>query len=236
LTDAERAEILAAIKDKKFRDFVFALQQTGCRPSEDARLTAADVRLDLGVWVLDRHKAAKKTGKPRVVYLNEIMLELSRSLVAMRPDARYSRASSSAGLSGVMLSGPDSGGCGRNYRTSSTSSATTSATRTRQTPSSTACPRRRWPNCCDTTRSEWSNSITGTWARRWTQCEERPSGRRKAVARTANGPRQCDTNFGVSDVDVTDTSRTFCLSPSSAASCIQIWRKTIRTFRSGWTT
>ena len=86
LTDAERGEILGAIKDKKFRDFVFALQQTGCRPSEVARLTAADVNLELGVWVLDRHKAAKRTGEPRVVYLNEVMLELSRTLVAKRPE------------------------------------------------------------------------------------------------------------------------------------------------------
>lgn len=86
LTDAERAEILATIKDEKFRDFVFALQQTGCRPSEVARLMAADVNLKLGVWVLDRHKAAKLTGKPRLVYLNEVMLELSRTLVAKRPE------------------------------------------------------------------------------------------------------------------------------------------------------
>ena len=83
---AERSEILATIKDKRFRDFVFALQQTGCRPSEVARLTAADVRIDLGVWVLDRHKAAKKTGKARVVYLNAAMLEMSRTLVASCPN------------------------------------------------------------------------------------------------------------------------------------------------------
>jgi integrase len=86
LTDHERAEILAAIKDKKFRNFVFALQQTGCRPSEVARLTAANVNLDLGVWVMDQHKAAKKTGRPRIVYLNAVMLELSRKLVVERPE------------------------------------------------------------------------------------------------------------------------------------------------------
>lgn len=85
LTDAEQAEILEAIPDQQFRDFFFALQQTGCRPSEVARVTAADVHLDLGVWVLDQHKAAKRTGRPRVVYLNAAMLEMSRTLVAERP-------------------------------------------------------------------------------------------------------------------------------------------------------
>lgn len=86
LTDAEKTEILAAIRDNKFRDFVFALMQTGCRPSEVAGLTAADVHLDLGIWMLDRHKTAKRTGKPRVVYLNPAMLELSRKLVVKRPE------------------------------------------------------------------------------------------------------------------------------------------------------
>jgi integrase len=86
LTEAERDEILAAIKDQKFRDFVFALQQTGCRPSEVARLTAADVNLELGVWVLAKHKAATHTQRPRVVYLNPVMLEMSRTLVAKRPE------------------------------------------------------------------------------------------------------------------------------------------------------
>jgi integrase len=84
-TPAEQTEILAAIKDTNFRDFVFALQQTGCRPSEVARLTAANVNLDLGIWVFDQHKTAKRIQKPRVVYLNPTMLELSRKLVSERP-------------------------------------------------------------------------------------------------------------------------------------------------------
>jgi integrase/recombinase XerD len=86
LSAEERAEILATIPDRNFRDFVFALQQTGCRPSEVARVTAANVNLNLGVWVFERHKAAAKTGKPRVVYLNPAMLELSKRLVEERPE------------------------------------------------------------------------------------------------------------------------------------------------------
>lgn len=48
-------------------------------------MTAADVNLDLGVWVIDRHKTGKKTGKPRVIYLCPEMVELSRRLVTERP-------------------------------------------------------------------------------------------------------------------------------------------------------
>lgn len=86
LTEAERAEIVAAIPDQKFRDFFFALSQTGCRPSEVAGVTAADVNLDLGIWVLAKHKTAKTTDKPRVIYLNEAMLAITRDLVAKRPE------------------------------------------------------------------------------------------------------------------------------------------------------
>jgi integrase len=85
LTVTERDEILTAVHDRQFREFLTALYQTGCRPSEVARVTAADVNLELGVWVLHKHKAATRTGKPRVVYLTPEMVELSRRLVAERP-------------------------------------------------------------------------------------------------------------------------------------------------------
>jgi integrase len=86
LSREEREKILAAIPDQAFKDFVTALQATGCRPSEVARVTAADVNLDLGVWTLTQHKTAKKTGRPRVVYLTPVIVELTRRLVATYPD------------------------------------------------------------------------------------------------------------------------------------------------------
>ncbi len=82
----ELAEILATIRDRQFREFMQALLETGCRPSEVARVTAANVNLGLGVWVFGEHKTAKKTRKPRVVYLTPAMVELSRKLVALYPD------------------------------------------------------------------------------------------------------------------------------------------------------
>ncbi|MBA4067166.1 MAG: site-specific integrase [Isosphaera sp.] len=86
VSPAERAEVLAAVKDRNFREYLTALYLTGCRPSEVARVTAGEVNLDLGVWVLEAHKTAKRTGKPRVVYLSPEMVELSRRLAAERPE------------------------------------------------------------------------------------------------------------------------------------------------------
>jgi integrase len=69
LSPEERAEILAAIKDEPFRRFVETMIETGCRPGEVASVTATDIDLARGVWVLKAHKTAKKTRKPRVTYL-----------------------------------------------------------------------------------------------------------------------------------------------------------------------
>ncbi len=85
LTDAERREILAAIRDKPFRQFVTAMQETGARPGEVRKLTAAQVDLERGLWVLGRHKTYEKTGKVRVVYLTPEMKALSEELVALHP-------------------------------------------------------------------------------------------------------------------------------------------------------
>jgi integrase len=85
LKKTECEEILGAIKDSSFREFVFAMMETGCRPSEVARVTAADVDLALGVWVLKKHKTSKKTGRERVVYLTPGMFDLSRVLIDRHP-------------------------------------------------------------------------------------------------------------------------------------------------------
>src|SRR5262249_61067884 len=82
LSHKERQEVMTAIRDQAFRDFVFALQETGCRPSEVARVTATHVNLELGVWVFADHKTFKKTGKPRIVYLTPAMMELTERLMA----------------------------------------------------------------------------------------------------------------------------------------------------------
>jgi integrase len=86
LTPDERKLILDSIRDEPFRQFVTALSLTGCRPGEVARVTAADVDLAKGLWVLHQHKTAKKTGKPRLVYLSPDATSLTRQLVEQHPE------------------------------------------------------------------------------------------------------------------------------------------------------
>ena len=85
LSKAELDEIFGAIRDRQFRDFVRAMAETDYRPSEVSRVTAAEVDLALGVWRFAERKTAKRTQKPRVVYLTPAMVELTERLVAERP-------------------------------------------------------------------------------------------------------------------------------------------------------
>ncbi len=86
LTPEERQEIFWTIPDQHFRDFVFAMQETGARPGEVRKVTAAHVNLDLGVWIFREHKTAKRTGRPRVIYLTPAMVELTRRLMEEYPE------------------------------------------------------------------------------------------------------------------------------------------------------
>lgn len=85
ITAEERTQILAAIKDKPFKQFVTALLGTGCRPSEVAKVSMSNVNVELGVWIFQKHKTSKKTGKPRVVYLSPDMLERTKEQMAKHP-------------------------------------------------------------------------------------------------------------------------------------------------------
>lgn len=86
LTPEDRAEILAAIKDQPFREFVLAMQESGARPGELRRVTAEDVNVALGVIVLAEHKTRHKTDAPRVIYLNAVLRPLFERLVAKHPE------------------------------------------------------------------------------------------------------------------------------------------------------
>ncbi len=86
LTPEERQAVLAAIKDEHFRGFVFAMMETGARPGEVRKVTAAHVNLDLGLWVFQEHKTAKRTGRARIIYLTPAMVELTRKLVERFPE------------------------------------------------------------------------------------------------------------------------------------------------------
>jgi integrase len=86
LEPAESDLIYSAIRDGAFKDYFTALGQTGCRPGEVAKVTAAECLPDRGLWVLPEHKTAKKTGEPRYVVLTGEMVEMTRRLVTLHPD------------------------------------------------------------------------------------------------------------------------------------------------------
>jgi len=81
---AEREFLYKVIGDKQFRDYCFALLETGARPMEVASVTAAHVSRDGGKWVFDEHKT-DHTGEARVVYLTPPVQELTKKLTAHYP-------------------------------------------------------------------------------------------------------------------------------------------------------
>lgn len=67
------------------RPMLTLLRETGARPSELARLTAADVDLVNSVAVLSEHKSAGKTGKPRLIFLSPEAVAVLRKLINAHP-------------------------------------------------------------------------------------------------------------------------------------------------------
>ena len=93
LNRQERMKIAGVPRDEAFRHFLFALERTGCRPGEVARVTAEQVNLEAGTWTFKRHKTVKKTNRPRVVYLTAEVVELCRKLMERHPEGPLFRNS-----------------------------------------------------------------------------------------------------------------------------------------------
>lgn len=84
LSAEERARIMAAAHPA-FRQFVWALAQTGARPfSELAKLTAADIDWEAGTARLAEHKNAHR-GKKRTLYFTPELLAVLRELAGQHP-------------------------------------------------------------------------------------------------------------------------------------------------------
>lgn len=89
------ADVLDADLTPAFRELLFALRETGCRPKEARAVRACDVDFEAGVWVFAPHrsKTGERTGKARVVYLTPLVIELCRRLVAAHPEGPIFRNS-----------------------------------------------------------------------------------------------------------------------------------------------
>jgi integrase len=75
MTDDEFQTLLRG-SDPTFRRFLIFLKFTGCRPGEAASMRWADVRFEEGAVVLQEHKTARKTGRPRIIPLVSTVIRL----------------------------------------------------------------------------------------------------------------------------------------------------------------
>jgi integrase len=84
LIGPEQHEAILSVASPEFRDFLQAVQATGARPGEVARVEAKDVLWEAGCWVLTEHKTSR-TGRVRTIYLPESILTLCRTLANKYP-------------------------------------------------------------------------------------------------------------------------------------------------------
>jgi integrase len=92
LTPEERDYVYGLIRDEQFRQFVFAMLDTGCRPSEVMAVTARHVARDGTRWTFAEHKTDRQTGAARVVYLSPAMQQLTGELLAFYPEGPLFRS------------------------------------------------------------------------------------------------------------------------------------------------
>jgi integrase len=90
-TPAEQEYLFRTIRDEQFREYVFAMLDTGARPMEVAGVSAANVSRDGAKWIFDEHKT-DRSGEARIVYLSPAMQELTKKLMALYPDGPFFRS------------------------------------------------------------------------------------------------------------------------------------------------
>jgi integrase len=75
MTDEEFQTLLRG-SDPTFRRFLIFLKFTGCRPGEAASMRWPDVHFEEAAVVLNEHKTARKTGRPRIIPLVPTVIKL----------------------------------------------------------------------------------------------------------------------------------------------------------------
>jgi integrase len=84
LLNAADHEKLSKRAQARLKDFILAMHETGARPGEVAKVTAADFHPDIGAWVLSDHKT-ERLGRKRVIYLTPRLVDLTRHLAEKYP-------------------------------------------------------------------------------------------------------------------------------------------------------
>jgi integrase len=79
----EWRDLLSLVPDSNFRDLLELHWETGCRPQESLIVTARNVDVLNSRWVFPQSES--KTNMPRVVYLTDKAMEITRRRMADRP-------------------------------------------------------------------------------------------------------------------------------------------------------
>ncbi len=87
LKPEEFSQLLSETRDANFRDLLEVTYETGCRPQESLRIEIRHIDLPNQRWVLPRSEAKGKQA-PRVVYLSDKAIEITRRLIDDRTAGR----------------------------------------------------------------------------------------------------------------------------------------------------
>ncbi len=85
-------ELLAVTPDVSFRDLLIVTWETGCRPQESLRVEARHVDLPNQRWVFPESES--KGNIPRVVYLTDTALDITRRRLLRYPEGKLFRNAS----------------------------------------------------------------------------------------------------------------------------------------------
>lgn len=85
-------EKLCAVAPRWLADALESLWQTGARPSEICKVTAADVSFAQQLITLEDHKTVDATGEPRSIDMTPALEAILRRLAAVTPDGPIFRA------------------------------------------------------------------------------------------------------------------------------------------------
>ncbi len=88
----EFEKLLEFVTNDAFRDLLVTTYQTGCRPQESLKVTAEFVDLQNGRWTFPQNESKGKKA-PRVIYLTEDALGITRRLVLKYPNGPLFRNS-----------------------------------------------------------------------------------------------------------------------------------------------
>jgi integrase len=96
----EEYQALWNVADARFRRMLLFLRYTGCRPGEMRNVKWTDIDWKKGVICLQEHKTRKKTGKPRLIFLAPIVLDMLREMQA-HPDTQQPKISREAAVEAI---------------------------------------------------------------------------------------------------------------------------------------